>query len=200
VLDRANIGFIGAYSALAHVVDEAAARRYQRLFGDGFVTIFQRATEPRFFFSSEYRVVSKLVALEAIASAPSREIVLEQAPAFTATPNRANDPEVTVERYGLNSVILIVDAPRPGLVHASESFFDGWTARVNGVPSTILAADYAFRAVAVPAGRSRIEFRYWPPGLTAGLMITGIGITGLVVWLLIPPVWLARRREQAVPN
>ena len=79
-----------------------------------------------------------------------------------------------VDAYHRNSVTLIVDAPRPGLVYAAESYFDGWTATINGSPVKIMPANYAFRAVEVPAGRSRIEFHYWPPGLTLGLTMSGL--------------------------
>ena len=84
--------------------------------------------------------------------------------------------------YRLNGFTLAVDAPRPGLVYASESVFDGWSATVNGSPAPILPANYAFRAVAVPAGQVRVEFRYWPPGLTLGLVVTSI--SGLAVGAL----------------
>jgi hypothetical protein len=200
VLDRANIGFVGTYTALTRFVSEGDKRGYRRRFEDGFVTIFERPTLPRFFFSSEYRVGSKADALQAIASSPSREIVLEQEPGFKAAQNSADDPAIRIETLRRNSSTVIVDAPRPGLVYAAESFFDGWTARVNGVPSPILPANYAFRAVAVPAGRSRIEFRYWPPGLTAGLAISAVSFVALLVWIAVPFVELDRRRREAAQN
>jgi Bacterial membrane protein YfhO len=184
VLDRANISFVAAYNAEAEFIRQAEARGYSRRFDDGFTTLLERRAAPRFRYSSEYRVVSPASALEAIASTPPREIVLEEAPGFGRTPNSSGDPQVDVEEYGLNSVMLSVDAPRPGLVYASESFFDGWTARVNGRAARILPADYAFRAVAVPAGRNRIEFRYWPPGLTAGLVIS-VAAGVVVLWLAL---------------
>jgi uncharacterized membrane protein YfhO len=43
----------------------------------------------------------------------------------------------------------------------------------------ILAADFAFRAVEVPAGRVEIEFSYWPPGLTAGLAVSAAALAVL---------------------
>jgi uncharacterized membrane protein YfhO len=78
-------------------------------------------------------------------------------------------------------------------LYASESFADGWTARVNGRPAEILAANYAFRAVAIPAGRAEIEFRYRPPGLTAGLAVSGASVLAAVV--LVAAARITRRRE-----
>jgi len=176
VLDRANVAFLVVESAYPGIAQEAQARGYRKRFDDGFIRVFERATLPRFFYSSEYRMIPASVALDAVATAPSRVILLEEDPGVASTPNTAGDPDVRVEAYHRNSTTLIVDAPRPGLVYASESFFGGWTAVVNGVPARIQSANYAFRAVAVPAGHSRIEFRYWPPGLTAGLATSGVSV------------------------
>jgi hypothetical protein len=194
VLDRANISFLGVRRDLPDVVKAAETRGYRVRFDDGYVMLFERQTLPRFFFSSEYRVLPAPAALDAVASVPSREIVLEEQPPFAPTPNLPGDPAVRVEAYRRNSVTLTVDAPRTGFLYASESFFDGWTARVNGRAARILPANYAFRAVAVPPGTSRVEFRYWPPGLTAGLALSGGGALALAMstfW------WPGPRRDDA---
>jgi membrane protein YfhO len=183
VLDRANVAFVSLLKGLSSVEKTAVDRGYRRRFDDGYTVIFERPTPPRFFFSSEYRVVPPAAALAAIATAPPREIVLEAQPGFGATANQAGDPDVRVESYRRNSIALAVDAPRPGLVYASESFFPGWRARVNGADTAILPANYAFRAVPVPAGVSHVEFEYWPTGLSAGLMVSAA--SGLIACLLV---------------
>jgi hypothetical protein len=174
VLDRLNASFIGTYTATPVVINEAQKRGYERRFDNNFTTLFRRDTLPRFFYSSAYRVMPAAEALDAIASAPRREILIEEDPRVPTSANVPGDPEVQVLHYGLNGFDLTVDAPRPGLVYASESYFDGWRATINGAPAPILAANYAFRAVAVPAGRAQISFRYWPPGLTIGLIVSAI--------------------------
>ena len=99
--------------------------------------------------------------------------------------NAEGDAQVEIERYGFNGFVLTVNAPRPGLVYASENYFDGWTATVNGAAVSILPANYAFRAVAVPPGRSRISFSYWPPGLTAGIVVSSIAALLTLVLAMI---------------
>jgi hypothetical protein len=183
VLDRAAIGFLAIRDAFPHLVKEAQARGYQVRFNDGYAWLFERPTLPRFFFSSEYEVRRAPEALSAIATTPSRIVIVEKQPGFPVTANGPADPAVVVESYRRNSVVLTVDAPRPGLVYASETYFTGWTARINGIEATILPANYAFRAIEVPAGRSRIEFRYWPPGLTAGLAVSIVSAVLLALGL-----------------
>jgi hypothetical protein len=198
VLDRANIALLGMKSGdggYAELVRDAEARGYVPDFDDGFVALFRRPTLPRFLYSSQYRVVPTAAALEAIADPHPRDIVLEEEPGFDVAPNAPGDPPVGVEAYNRNSLALVVDAPRPGLVYVADNFFDGWTAVVNGAPARILPANYAFRAVVVPPGRSRVEFRYWPPGLTTGLWITGTSVLTLLCLALVPGMRTTRVRD-----
>jgi uncharacterized membrane protein YfhO len=123
--------------------------------------------------------------------APGRELLLESPPSFASQPNDAADPSVTILALERNAVRLAVDAPRAGMVYCAESFFPGWTARVNGAAAPIVPANYAFRAVEVPAGRNVVELTYWPPGLSAGLVLTGLGLVAVVVMM-------TRRRDADV--
>ena len=202
VLDRGNIAIVSVSRVLPEVILAARARGYRTTFDDGEVTVFERPTLPRFFYSSQYRVLPKAAALDAVGSGPSHEIVLEEQPGFASTVSGKDEANVFVERYARNSVALYIDAPRAGLVFASESYFDGWTVLVNGAPSRILPANYAFRAVEVPAGHSRIEFHYWPPGLTLGLAISAASMSFvLMLAFLFPRALGARgrgRTERAV--
>jgi hypothetical protein len=194
VLDHAHVRFLGAYAVIPADVQRIEARGYGKKFDDGYAVVFERETLPRYFYSSEYRRVGTDLALQAIATTRPKEIVVEEEPAPPVAPNAASDPDVTLRRFRFNSIALEVDAPRPGLVYASEAFFDGWSATVNGRPARILAANYAFRAVEVPAGRVVIEFRYWPPGLTTGLWISAM--TGLV---LLAATLAPSRRARTLP-
>jgi hypothetical protein len=184
VLDRAGIGVLAIRDAFPDIVKDAQARGYTVRFNDGYVWLFERPTLPRFRFSSEYRVMRAPAVLNAVNQEPSREVLLERQPGFPSTKDSATDPVVRVEAYHRNSVKLSVDASRPGLVYAAESFFDGWTATLNGKRIEIVPANYAFRAVEVPAGRSQLEFRYWPPGLTVGLSVTGVSLIMLAAMAL----------------
>ncbi len=198
VLDRANIGFLAVRDAFPQLVQAAKARGYSVRFNDGYVWLFERPTLPRFFFSSEYRVLRAPSVLNAVDEPPSREVLLEGHPGIDPTPNTPADPDVRVESSRRNSVTLVVDAPRAGLVYAADSFFEGWTAMVNGVSAPILPANYAFRAIAVPPGRARIEFRYWPPGLTLGLSISCASMLALLAFVWVTRGPRTRHRDSMV--
>jgi len=192
VLDRAAIGLLVVGLDAPGLAAEAARRPYELVFADDFARVFRRRGSPRFFFSSDVAVAAAPErALDAIGRLPAgRRVVLERAPSFAPAPNRPDDPPVAVVRFQNNGYRLRVDAPRPGLVYCADSLIPGWTARVGGRPAAILPANYAFRAVEVPAGRSEVELSYWPPGLTAGLVATALAaavVAALLAWPGIAP-------------
>jgi Bacterial membrane protein YfhO len=190
VLDRAAVEFLAIAYSSSQTMAEAEGRGYGRLYDDGFVRIFRRRGSPHFFFSSDFQVVPGERALARLGGLPAgRTVLLESTPPVAVSPNRPGDPGVTVASFGRNGYRLRVDAPRPGLVYAADSLLPGWSARVNGRPAAILPANYAFRAVAVPAGRCEVELSYWPPGLTPGLIVTlasALALAGAAIWPALP--------------
>ncbi len=62
----------------------------------------------------------------------------------------------------------------PGFFLLRDSFDKGWTAQVNGSNVPILRANHAFMTVALPPGSHSIEFRFWPRGFTAGLIVSAL--------------------------
>lgn len=74
-----------------------------------------------------------------------------------------------------------VVADAPAHVVFVDAWDAGWNARVDGASAPLLRADAAFRAVPVGPGRHEVELRYWPPGLTAGLALAGLGLALLAL-------------------
>jgi uncharacterized membrane protein YfhO len=65
---------------------------------------------------------------------------------------------------------------------------------VNGDEVSIARANYAFRLIEVPAGRSRVELRYRPASVVLGAALSGVTLAGIVVAFAI------RRRGRNVPS
>jgi uncharacterized membrane protein YfhO len=53
-----------------------------------------------------------------------------------------------------------VDADAPSLVVIAQTFYEPWRAYIDGRPAKVLRANYAFQAVAVPAGRHELKLAY----------------------------------------
>lgn len=69
-----------------------------------------------------------------------------------------------------------VNSEKPGIVFFNDTYHPDWKAYVNGKEKTVLQAHYNFMAVAVPAGQSKVVFRFQPSFFRYGLIIAGIGI------------------------
>jgi hypothetical protein len=130
---------------------------------------------PRAYFVSGVREVpTHEAALEELLSPAfpaERSIILEGSKGRERAPSQ--DPgSVRLLEYGPGGVSLEVDARVEGHAVLLDSYYPGWSARIDGRESEILRANYAFRAVAVPAGRHRVDFVYRPLAFRVGLWIS----------------------------
>lgn len=125
---------------------------------------------------------------------PRRDVIL---PADAARANPLSDgalPEAEVapvEQTSTRSRVL-VRSSTPGWLVASQPFYPGWQARVNGVERPLLRANHAFCAVELPAGASEVEFVYEPGSFRRGIQVSCAGWMILVVGF-----FSLRRRERA---
>jgi hypothetical protein len=87
-------------------------------------------------------------------------------------------------------LIIDVDAPARGFLVVADQYFPGWRATVNGDAAPIVRANFAFRLVEVPSGRSRVELRYRPASVYIG---AAISVTTIVA--VIATLRLGRRRR-----
>jgi len=90
---------------------------------------------------------------------------------------------------------LHVSAPAAGFLVLTDQYYPGWKADVNGADAEILRANYAFRAVPVPAGQSVVHFRYQPRSVYLGAAITGATLASLLVAAAFARARPRRRRS-----
>jgi len=121
-----------------------------------------------------------------------RTVVLESAPPRDAPIGTGATGSATIEDDRSEVVRLRVEASAPGFVVLTDQAYPGWTATVDGAARPILRADHAFRAVAVPAGTSRVVFTYRPVALWLGAGVSLATLTGLAA-LSVRRSWSARR-------
>lgn len=139
--------------------------------------------------------------LWALASAdfdPGSEVLLELEPGQTL-PSLATQPtdtkpvraEIVVD--AAERVVVEVQNQAAGFLVLSDAHYPGWRAWVDGNPAPIFRANYLFRAVALPPGGSRIEFRFAPQSFRIGLGVSAAVLLGVVAAAL----WLYRRSPAA---
>ena len=96
-----------------------------------------------------------------------------------------------------NRVSLLASPTRPGWLVLRDNFFPGWGAEVDGNPAAVLRANYAFRAVSLPAGAHLVVFRYRPLSLYLGFAFSMAGLL-LCAVMVITLVTAQRRLGQGV--
>lgn len=116
---------------------------------------------------------------------PRRELLVSDA--GTDAPGGAPDEPIegalALTEYSPQRVQLRVGAARPAWLFLSDTYYPGWTARLDGVETPVRRANLAGRAVRVPAGRHEIEFRFEPGSLRLGGFAAAAGLVGLALLL-----------------
>ncbi len=136
-------------------------------------------TVSRAYFASGLKSVSSpQQTLEKLLSPdfPYTNTVILENPAVAGRTAVAAAGTGRILEYQNQRVLCEVESNSPGYLVLLDSYYPGWQAYVDGKEARILAANYAFRAVEVRAGKHRVEFRYRPRSFYAGLSVTCLAI------------------------
>jgi len=94
-------------------------------------------------------------------------------------------PAGPAEIVGQGAGWLTVRASGPGWLVTTHPWYPGWTATANGQALNVEAVDGALVGVELPDGEHVVSVRYWPSGLTSGLLISGgVAMVLALSWLL----------------
>jgi hypothetical protein len=119
---------------------------------------------------------------------PSKSVILEEDLAdFIPSENVAG--QVVIDSYQPNQVMMTAESDKPGILVFSDNHYPAWQAFVDGVPVRVLRANYTFRAVPIPEGRHRVEFKYHSKyfilGLTISIISAIIILSGILTLAII---------------
>src|SRR5204863_9569959 len=73
----------------------------------------------------------------------------------------------------------------------AQSSYPAWQAAIDGRPTTIWTANFAFQAIVLPPGKHQIEFTYRDRGSEWGVVISALSAAGCAVGL-----WFLRSRQR----
>jgi len=112
---------------------------------------------------------------------PYNSVILETSPPIKSEENtvtshkeeRFESAKLLEQRADLSR--FSIRAQSPGLMVVSEQYFPGWKAYIDGVPTTLYAANLTMRAVYLDAGEHVIEFV---------IIISGVGLLILLIYIL----------------
>ncbi len=129
---------------------------------------------------------------------PEAYVILTDAPKELATPvaaleSAATSGHATLERDEGEHVIVRAEAPPGGgFLVVSDTFFPGWTARVDGKPAPIYRANLYVRAVPLAAGAHRVELRYASSARVRGFCWSLAALT-VLLGVLASALFFSRR-------
>jgi hypothetical protein len=128
------------------------------------------------------RQVRRLIAARAVDF--RREVLLADCagPAPAAEPPGAS-ASARLTSHGPHAVQVRAVTDRPAYLVLTDTWYPGWTARVDGRAAQVWRANHAFRAVSVSPGEHLVEFRYEPPWLRLGVAISGASLAGVAIML-----------------
>ncbi|OPY78935.1 MAG: Bacterial membrane protein YfhO [Syntrophorhabdus sp. PtaU1.Bin153] len=101
----------------------------------------------------------------------------------TASRGRNGQGKTRLISYKPDNMVIYCEADSDGFLYASDTYYPGWKAYVDGKETGIYRANLAFRAVPIPKGNHTVSFRYVPLSFYSGLGLTIIGIL-LSVWIV----------------
>lgn len=120
-----------------------------------------------------------LAALRAPGFDPAREVILvgESPPPTTGQSAVARLAMIVRDEPDRLEVRATTDAP--GWLVIADADYPGWRAEIDGQPAPVLRANYAFRAVTLPAGAHTVQLIFDPPLWRVGWLLAGLGALGL---------------------
>jgi hypothetical protein len=101
---------------------------------------------------------------------------------------------ITLDSYQPNNLKYSSNNSKEGLAVFSEMYYEkGWKALVDGKETEIMRANYALRAIVVPAGKHTIEFKFDPQVVKTGSAITLVSSIGML-FLLVGGLYFERKK------
>jgi hypothetical protein len=169
--------------------------------GDAYIYRVDGAARVRFVQAAR-RVTTDEEAAKRLMDAtfdPDRELLLHDAPesvrpiagaAAEASPEAGASEARTVAagraviaRETSRELVIEAEAPEDGFLLVADTFYPGWSAEVDGKPTSIYRANLSVRGIQLPRGRHEVRFVYDAPGFTRGLQITLVALSLLLLWL-----------------
>lgn len=111
---------------------------------------------------------------------PGKVILLEGLPMDFNIPDGPYSDNVEIVSYRLNKVEISVKNDKPGILILTDMYAPGWQVFVDGVEDKLLIADGLFRGVFIEDGEHKVLFRYRPPFLKLGLIISLLTLVGFI--------------------
>jgi hypothetical protein len=108
---------------------------------------------------------------------PAVEAVLSEGQVLNNTPPVSS--RATIMTYEPEFVLIQASLDAPGYLILSDTWYPGWIASIDDLPTDIIRANIHFRAVYLPAGNHSITFKYKPKSYIIGAEISMLSLVSI---------------------
>jgi hypothetical protein len=139
--------------------------------------------------------------MKALDSLDSKKVVVVNQPEFgpffkgdLTSFNVDSTATIQLLSYQPNHLKYVSNNSNPGVAVFSEMYYaDGWNATIDGESASHFRADYALRAMKIPAGKHSIEFKFEPQVVKTGSTIALISFI-LMILLLGIAIYMEQKK------
>jgi hypothetical protein len=160
---------------------------------------------PAWLVSHIQTVPDQAAELQALATTNLRDtLVVQQSLAVgLGTPGTDSAASIQLTHFGNDTLVYQFSSSAPQVAVFSEIYYPaGWNAYVDGQKTDYVKADYALRAMALPAGQHEVKFVFEPEAYKKGNTYSLIG--SILVLLLtlggFGMAWRQRRNQADTPR
>jgi hypothetical protein len=160
--------------------EEAPPSGYEKICGDDRYVAYRSSTQNSIIYSaSQTTSLTDRQQLNMVraGSLGAGEVLQSKLPTRDYIPGRISEEEI-----GGNSITFVSNASTSQLVFIGQSFDEGWTARTNGTPVSIIKANYKFMAVEIPAGTQHVSLTFTPKRFVISLWGVGVGVAATLAY------------------
>jgi hypothetical protein len=140
--------------------------------------------------ASSRTVASTAQAMEAMKRPdfdPNQIVLLHDPPAGTpsvvAAPAPPTVATATIRKETSRTIRLDVQSPQGGYLVLADTYYPGWRATVDGVPTPVIRANITSRAVAVTPGTHVVELHFEAAAFFLGLALSALALVLLGAWI-----------------
>jgi hypothetical protein len=108
-------------------------------------------------------------------------VFLEEEPGISLSDSINLPDSAWIISYHPDSVSIGIDSKANSILVLTDNYYDSWKAYIDDNPAKILRAYGSFRAVAIPAGAQRVDFKYESKRYASGKAVTWATLFYLLV-------------------
>ena len=92
--------------------------------------------------------------------------------------------EFEIKKLGKDYIKGNINNTKSGILQISTSYSSGWKAYVDGKETEVINVNTGFMGIALEEGEHEIYFEYSTPWIKTGVIISILGILGLIIIII----------------